>query len=259
MTPHDALADGRLTDAISLQEVVVAAAPNDPAVRRLLVDLLAFAGRLDDASEHLAQIDSDLPEWPETERNLHRLFRAERLRSVEGRQPQIRPEPEPKHASRRWLAIKAIQQARPDDAVKCIDAADSVTPEVWGFLDGQEFEGLRDADDRFASVLEVFLGGEYFWYAWESLRKVTLPPATVLLDQLYRPAQLTLKDGNTLSVHLPMVYSGSYRAEDVFALGIEMDHVCPDSGPTRCVGGKLLLIGDGAEVPLAECRMIELR
>jgi type VI secretion system protein ImpE len=259
MTPHDALAEGRLADAISLQEAAVAAAPDDPAARRLLVDLLVFAGRLDEASEHLSQINSDSPEWPETERNLHRMFRSERLRSVEGRQPQIRPEPEPKHASRRWLAIKAIQQARPDDAVKCIDAADSVTPEVWGFLDGQEFEGLRDSDDRFASVLEVFLGGEYFWYAWESLRKVTLSSATVLLDQLYRPAVLTLKDASTLSVHLPMVYPRSYRAEDVFALGLEMDHVCPDSGPTRCIGGKLLLVGDGAEVPLAECRMIELR
>ena len=49
--------------------------------------------------------------------------------------------------------------------MKCIDAADEVSPESWwGFLDGQEFEGLRDADDRFGSILEVFLGGEYFWF-----------------------------------------------------------------------------------------------
>ncbi len=259
MTPHDALADGRLADAVALQEATVVANPHDPAARRLLVDLFAFAGRLDDAFTHLAEIHSDDPAWAEAERNLHRLFRSERLRSVEGAKPQIRPEPPPRHASRRWLAMKAIRQARADDAVKCIDAADAVSSEVWGFLDGQEFEGLRDADDRFASVLEVFLGGEYFWFAWESLRKVTLTPATVLLDQLYRPATLTLKDGSAIAAHLPLVYPGSHRAEDVFALGTETDHVCPDGGPTRCVGGKLLLVGDGAEVPLAECRMIELR
>ena len=260
MTPHDALAEGRLSEAVALQEAAVAAAPADPAARRLLVDLLAFAGRFDDALAHLSEIRSDAPEWPEAERGLHRLFRAERLRSVERRKPAIRPEPPPKHASRRWLAVRSARQARPDDAVKCADAADAVTPELWGFLDGQEFEGIRDADDRFGSVLEAFLGGEYFWFAWESLRKVTLAPAAVLLDQLYRPATLTFKDGTATAVHLPLVYPGSHRAGGEFALGTETDHVCPDGGITRCVGGKLLLVGeDGVEVPLAACRMIELR
>ena len=259
MTPHDALAEGRLADAVALAEAAVAASPADPAARRLLVDLLAFAGRPDDAAAHLAEIRTDDPEWPEAERGLHRLLRAERRRSVEGREPQIRPEPPPKHAARRRLAVKALRQARPDDALHQIDAADRVTPEVWGFLDGREFEGLRDADDRFASVLEVFLGGEYFWFAWEGLRKVALAPPAVLLDQLYRPATLTLKDGSEVACHLPMVYPASYRAEGEFALGTETDHICPDDGPTRCVGGKLLLVGDGAELPLAECRMIEIR
>jgi type VI secretion system protein ImpE len=259
MTPHEALADGRLADAVALQEAAVAANPHDPAARRLLVDLFAFAGRLDDALEHLAQIRPDEPEWPEAERNLHRLFRAERLRSVEGREPQIRPDPPPKHATRRWLAVKNIRRAKPGDAVRAIDAADAVAPHVRGFLDGQEFDGLHDADERFASVLEAFHGGEYVWLPWEGLRKVTLTPATVLLDQLYRPATVTLKDGAEFAVHLPLVYPGSHRAEGVFALGTETDHVCPDGGPTRCIGGKLLLIGDGVEVPLRECRMIEVR
>lgn len=259
MTVHDALADGRLADALAVQEAAVAATPDDPAARRLLVDLLAFAGRLDDATGHLAAIRPDEPEWPEVERTLHRLFRAERLRSVEGRMPAVRPEPAPKHASRRWLAIKNVVRANPAAAVRCIDAADAASPHVRGFLDGQEFDGLRDADDRFASVLEAFLGGEYFWFAWEGLRKVAIAPAAVLLDQLYRPATLTLKDGTTVAVQLPLVYPGSHRTEGEFALGTETDHVCPDGGPTRCVGGKLLLVGDGAEVSLNACRMIEIR
>src|SRR5262245_24474051 len=184
MTPHEALTEGQLALAVALQEAAVAANPGDPAARRLLVDLLAFAGRHDDALEHLALIHSDEPEWPEVERKLHRLFSADRLRSVEWREPQVRPEPPPKHATRRWLAIKNIRRANPDAAVRCVDAADSVAPHLRGFLDGQEFDGLRDADDRFATVLEAFHGGEYVWFAWEGLRKVTLAPATVLLDQL---------------------------------------------------------------------------
>lgn len=259
MTPHEALADGRLADAVALQKAVVATAPDDPAARRLLVDLLMFAGRFTDARKQLAQIRSDEPEWIEAERVLHRLIRSERLRSVKGYKPLIYHEPPPKHATRRWLGIKNLRRAKPEAAVRCIDAAESVTPHIRGFLDGQEFEGLHDADDRFASVLEAFLGGEYVWFAWEALRKVTLAPASVLLDQLYRPATAVLKDGTALDIHLPLVYPESHRADDAFALGIETDHICPDDGPTRCVGGKLLLVGEGAEVPLRECRMIEIR
>ncbi len=253
------LAEGQLPDAIAFQEIAVEFNSADPAARRLLVDLLAFAGRLDDALDHLSRIHSEDPEWPEVERGLHRLFRSERLRSVECREPTIFPEPPPKHATRRRQALKLLRRASPEDAVKAVDAADAVSPEVRGFIDGREFDGLRDADDRFGSVLEVFRGGEYLWVPWESLRKAVLAPAAVLLDQLYRPATLTFRDGSTAEVHLPLVYPASYRAEGEFALGSETDHVCPDNGPTRCVGGKLLLVGEDDEVRLAECRFIEVR
>jgi type VI secretion system protein ImpE len=259
MTPHDALAEGRLADAIATQEAAVCAAPTDLAARRFLIDLFAFAGRLDDAPQHLAEIKAQTPAWQEIESTLTNLFRAEKLRSFELLKPHFHPQPPPKHASRRWLAMKMLQRNRPDQAIRCIDAAEAVTPEVWGFIDGQEFEGLRDADDCFASVLEAFQDGEYHWFAWEAVRKVKLEPAEVLLDQLYRPATITMKDNSVFDVHLPLVYTGSHGVDECFALGTLTDHICPDQGPTRCVGGKLLLIGDDAEVPLRECRMIEIR
>ena len=174
-------------------------------------------------------------------------------------EPRIHPEPAPTHAAMRWRAIQQLHEGRPDDAVESIDAADEASPHVRGFLDGQEFEGLRDADDRFASVLEAFQDGEYIWFAWEALRKVTLAPAEVLFEKLVRPAAITLKDGRELAVHLPLIYPESHTADNALALGAETDHICPDNGPTRCIGGKLLLVGDGAEVRLAECRMIEVR
>jgi type VI secretion system protein ImpE len=259
MTPHDALAEGRLAEALVIQEAAVRDAPFDLASRRFLIDLLAFAGRLDEALQHLAEISTQAPEWAEIERDFTILFRADRLRTIEGRKPLIHPLPPPKHATRRYLAMKTLQRNRPDQAIRCIDAADAVTPEVWGFIDGQEFDGLRDADDRFASVLEAFQYGEYVWFAWEAVRKVKLADAEVLLDQLFRPATVTMKDNSTFAVHLPLVYPSSHGIDDSFALGTLTDHICPDGGPTRCVGGKLLLVGDDAEVPLRECRMIEIR
>jgi type VI secretion system protein ImpE len=265
MTPQDAFAEGRLAEAVALQEAVVADRPDDPAARLFLVELLAFAGRPRDATDQLREITSDDPNWPASARSFRRLLRAEWRRSVVGRRPVVLPEPVPRHARRRWRAVRALRggefrEPSPDEAVRWIDLADAVTPEVAGFLDGQRFDGLRDADDRFASVLEAVVGGDYVWFPWEAVGRVKLSAANYALDRLLRPAEVRLKDGTEYPVHLPLVYPGSSEADGVFAVGLETDRVCPDGGPVRCVGGKLLLVGDEAdEVPLAECRMIEFR
>jgi type VI secretion system protein ImpE len=258
VSPHDALAAGRLGEALSLQESAVAGAPDDAAARLFLVELLAFVGRLDDARSHLAIIDSDDPAWPASARSFRRLLRAESRRSVRVRKPVILPEPIPRHAKARWLATRSLRDELPGDAVGWVDAADARTPDVSGFLDGREFHSLRDADDCFASILEVFIEGDYVWFPWEAIRRVKLGPARYALDRLFRPAEVGLKDGTAFAVHLPLVYPGSHIAADEFALGLETDRICHDDGPIRCVGGKLLLAGD-EEVPLAECRMIEVR
>jgi type VI secretion system protein ImpE len=258
MTAHDAFAAGRLSEAVALQEAAVADRPDDPAARLFLVELLAFAGRPADARQHLDAIDSDEPDWPASRRSFRRLLRAERRRSERVGRPVILPDPAPRHARCRWRAVRCLRDEMPDDAVNWIDRADESSPDLAGFLDGREFDGLRDADDRFASVLEAFAGGDYLWVPWEAVRRVALRPARYALDRLFRPADLRLKDGTDLSVHLPLVYPRSDEADDEFALGLETDRVCPDGGPVRCVGGKLLMVG-AAEVPLADCRMIEVR
>ena len=264
MTPHEAFAEGRLAEAVALQEAAAADRPADPAARLLLVELLAFAGRLRDAADHLRAVRSDAPDWPASARSFRRLLKAQWRRAT-GRRPVVLPEPVPRHVKFRWRAICALRggefrEPSPDDAVRWIDRADAATPEVSGFLDGQRFDGLRDADDRFASVLEAVVGGESVWFPWEAVRRVKLAPANYTLDRLLRPAEVRLRDGTETAVHLPLVYPGSHETDGVFAVGLETDRVCPDGGPIRCVGGKLLLIGDEAdEVPLAACRMIEVR
>lgn len=264
MTPHEAFAEGRLAEAVALQEAAVAGRPDDPAARLLLVELLAFAGRLRDAADHLRAVRSDDPEWPASARSFRRLLRAQWRRTI-GRRPVVLPGPVPRHVKFRWRAIRALRggefrEPNPDDAVRWTDRADAATPEVGGFLDGQRFDGLRDADDRFASVLEAVVGGESVWFPWEAVRRVKLAPANYTLDRLLRSAEVRLRDGTELNAHLPLVYPGSHEADGVFAVGLETDRVCPDGGPIRCVGGKLLLVGDEAdEMPLAECRMIEVR
>src|SRR5213079_2098831 len=104
MTPQEAFAEGRLAEAVALQEAAVADRPGDPAARLFLVELLAFAGRPRDAAVHLREIQSDDPNWPASARSFRRLLRAEWRRSVAGRRPVVLPGPAPKHAKRRWRA-----------------------------------------------------------------------------------------------------------------------------------------------------------
>jgi type VI secretion system protein ImpE len=253
-TPADALRDGRLADALTLQTEVVRDRPDDPAARLFLVELLTLAGRFRYAWGNLGAIRSDDPDWPASRRGFRRVIRCGWRRERAAR-PALPADP-PRHAARRWKAWRALQRDDVDTAIEWVDRADAATPHLLGHIDGREFDGLRDADDRFASVLEVFAGREYVWVPWEHVRRLVIHPEKHPLDRAYRPARLKLSDGPERDVLLPLVYPGSHSHGDGFALGLDTDRV--GDGPVRCIGGKELLTGD-EELPLGECRQIEIR
>ena len=255
-TPRDALADGRLADAIPLQAAAVRAAPADPAARLFLAELLALAGRLADARDELLAVASDAPDWPAARRRFVRLLKAEHRRSHRGRPPEFVADP-PAHARRRWRVVRAVRAAGWDAAAAAADRADALSPVIAGHLDGREFHGLRDADDRFASVLEVFSGADYLWLPWEAVRRVTLAPPAGALDAAFRPARVRLAGGADADVVLPLLYPGSGAADGAFAAGLDTDWA--EAGGLLCgVGARVLFAGD-EEVPLGEVRQLELR
>jgi type VI secretion system protein ImpE len=249
-----AFRDGRLTDALALQEAVARDRPADPAARLFLVELLTLAGRFRDAWDELDRVASDDPDWPAASRDFRRIIRCGWRREHSAR--PVLPADPPRHAARRWKAWRALARDDAEAAAEWTDRADAVTPHLLGHIDGREFDGLRDADDRFASVLEVFAGRDYVWVPWEHVRRLVVHPEKHPLDRAYRPARLRLADGPERDVLLPLVYPGSFSHGDGFALGLDTDRV--GDGPVRCVGGKELLTGD-EELPLGECRQIEIR
>jgi type VI secretion system protein ImpE len=255
MTAADALRDGRLADALALQEAVVRDRPDDSAARLFLVELLTLAGCFRDTREHLKAIDSDDPSWPAARRDFRRIISCGWQRENASR-PGFFTEP-PVHATRRWKLWRALMRDEEEAALVWADRADAATPHLLGHIDGREFDGMRDADDRFASVLEIVAGRRnYVWVPWEHVRRLVIHPEKHPLDRAYRPARLTLSDGPERDVLLPLVYPGSHEHGDGFALGLDTDRV--GDGPVRCVGGKELLTGD-EELPLGECRQIEIR
>lgn len=253
---REALADGRLTDAIAAQRQLVDAVPS-PSARLFLFELLVLADRLANAREQLSTIVSDAPTWAATRLRFRQLLRAVRRRNHLRRRPSFL-HPPTVHAKRRWNAARAVEAGDPDRGVMWVDRADVATPEVRGFVDGREFVGLRDGDERFASVFEVFVGSRYVWMPFEQVRAVVLPPAVGVVETVYRPAELRLTDGRELNVVLPLIYPLSVESGDDFALGDAVDWTTEDAGPVCAFGAKVYFIGE-EELPLKEVRMIEFR
>ena len=252
-----ALDEGRLADALALQRIAVGNQPDDGAARLFLFELLTLAGETEYALRELKSLRSDSPNWPASQRAFRDILRAERRRFPRLRRPEFLREPPP-HLRCRWNAAFCHNRGRTELALKYLDRADGHAPEVSGFVDGREFTGLRDSDDRFAAHFEVFLGRQYVWIPFEDVRTLRLEKPEHLLDLAFRPARLKLSDGILHAVTLPLLYPGSSREGDDLALGELVDWTSADQGLVCGLGARVLTFGD-EELDLGSCAMLELR
>ncbi len=252
-----ALDDGRLADALALQRIAVENHPDDSPARLFLFELLVLAGETADAIRQLKSVESDSPNWPASKRAFRDILRADARRFPRLRRPEFLSDP-PRHVRCRWNAALCQNRGQSEAATPWLDRADALAPEIAGFLDGREFTGLRDSDDRFATVFELFLGRQYVWIPFEDVRTLRLEKAEHLLDLAFRTARLKLTDGTTHTVTLPLLYPGSSREGDDLALGELVDWTSADSGLVCGLGARVLTFGD-EELDLGSCTMVELR
>jgi type VI secretion system protein ImpE len=257
VTAREALSEGRLATAIEIQTQVVHDTPTDPAARLFLFELLVLHGKIENAREHLSLIPFVNPTWPAVLRSFRQLLRAQLRRASTLKRPRFLLPP-PAHVQRRWNAVLASQRANRQRAIFWLDRADASAPEIRGFVDGREFIGLRDSDDRFATVWELFHRGHYVWMPFEQIRSLTLQAADAVLHMGFRPARVRLIDHREYEVIVPLCYPRSHEKGDEFALGELVDWTSADSGLVYGFGAKVLTFGE-EEIPLAECRMIEIR
>ncbi len=256
MTPREALDEGNLVLAIALQQDVVASDPGNAAARLLLFELFTLAGRLREANENLSAVASPSEKWPAVKKGFERILRAEYRRTHRGRRPNYLKDP-PAHVRRRWRLARAVFEKEFARAAQWLDPADSESPRIAGHIDGREFEGLRDTDDRYGSVLEVFLKGDYVWIPFELLQKITLASPRGILDIVFRPARLKFRNGQSANVILPLTYPNSHQAVGPLALGRETDW--PESGGLAIgLGAKVLMVGEEV-AELGAIKQLELR
>ena len=248
MNAQEHFAAGQLAAAIEAQVQAVKGAPLDGGKRTFLFELLAFAGELDRADKQLAAIGAEASEKGWAASVYQNLLAAEEMRRkvfAGSKRPEVFLAA-PDFLSKRLDAIGYLAAGQTAAAVAALAAADEAAPVVRGTLNDKPIEGLRDADDLLAPILEVMVLRDYIWVPWSQIKELEVEPPTHPRDLIWAPARLVLADGEQRRCSLPALYPNTHTAtDDAQKLGRMTDWIVPDDdGPVRGVGQHVLVAGE---------------
>lgn len=259
MTATDAFKAGRLGEAVELQLAAVKADPADHGKRLFLFELAAFAGDRDRARRQIDAVRYDDPELERATEMYRRLVDAEDARRklfADGVQPSFLGDP-PEDVAWRLDAVRKLIAGKPAEAAAILAGANDKLPPLSGTLNGKPFEGLRDADDLFAGVLEVMARRSYFWVPLAQVESITSNPPRFPRDTVWLPAKLVTTGGESGDVFLPALYPGSStHPDDAVRLGRATDWD-ESAGFARGAGLRTFFVGQD-ETALLAWRALEL-
>ncbi len=254
MTTTELYQQGKLQEAIDAQIQAVKAKPADQKLRLFLFELFAFAGEFDRAQKQIDVLKFDEPELLAAAVNYRQCLESEIVRRrvfKEGLEPGYLKAP-PEHLKLRLEALGQLRGNDPAGAMATLEKAEAVTPPYTGTLNDKPFGLLRDCDDLFGPILEVFAKGNYFWVPYEEIDLLASNPPKFPRDLLWLPANLNVKEGPSGEVFLPAIYPLSFETGDPeIKLGRVADWVQTPGGPVRGVGARMLLVNEEATNLLA--------
>ncbi len=249
MNAQELFEAGRLAAAIEAQVQAVKGAPLDGGKRTFLFELLAFAGEFERADKQLAAIGAEASEKGWAASVYQNLLVAEEMRRkvfTGSKRPEVFLAA-PDFLMKRLDAIGFLAAGQTPAAVAALAESDEAAPPVSGTLNDKPIEGLRDADDLLAPILEVMVLRDYIWVPWSQVKELEVEPPTHPRDLLWAPARLVLSDGEQRRCYLPALYPNTHAAaDDALKLGRMTDWIVPDDdGPVRGVGQHVLVAGEG--------------
>ncbi len=248
MTAYELYQQAQLDEAIEAAIREVKAKPADVDKRLFLCDLLCLAGQLERADRQLNTLMQQDPELAVGISLYRQLIRAEKARcefAESGRVPEFMEDVGDSLKLHLRAAI-AVREGDLAEARRLLDEADELRTPLTGQCDGEPFDDFRDLDDLMATLLEVLTStGKYYWVPWERIESIEFPAARQLRDLVWRPAQMSIRNGPEAVVYVPAIYTGSHSSDDArLRAGQSTDWIETDGGPTRGVGQRMFLIGD---------------
>ncbi|MCU0788073.1 MAG: tetratricopeptide repeat protein [Verrucomicrobia bacterium] len=260
MNAQELLKSGKPGEALASLQQEVRGNAADPKLRVFLFQLLCVLGQWDRALTQLAV----LADMGSEEQMLSRIFepvvRCESLRAqifAGGRSPILFGEPE----SWMSLLIQANSLVANGDfkgAASLRDRAMEEAPAVSGQVDGSAFEWIMDADPRLGPMMEAIIEGTYYWVPFMRVKRVIIEAPTDLRDLVWAPAHFLWVNGGEVFGHVPVRYPGSEKhADGPIQLARKTEWVEQPSGYSLGLGHRLLST-DTTDLPLLECRTIEM-
>lgn len=208
---------GRLEDAAAALTAAVKANPNDAASRVSLFEVLCVSGDYDRAGRQL-EVFSQGGQNPEVDLavQVYRdLLAGERHRAkvFSGAAAPRFLFPPPDYVTGALEVVHTLAKA-PADAGEKLAAVEEQTPAYAGKLGETAFTHFRDADDRVASVIELFHGADYVWLPLAQIARIEITPPRRLRELVWVHAHVETYEGSGGDVFLPVRYPGSATDTD---------------------------------------------
>jgi type VI secretion system protein ImpE len=259
MEAKELLDAGHLVAAIEQLGQEVKVHPTDTQRRTFLFELLCFAGEYDRARRQLDVLGHESTSREvgvQAYRNVLAAEEARRALFAQGVRPEFVETP-PAYTRLHLEAVNRLRENRPGEARSSLDESARVRPVLQGRLDGQEFDGFRDADDVIGPFLEVFIHNRYTWFPFEALRRIEISAPRRLRDLLWVPATLESWNGSVGEAFLPVLYAGSSdHPDEQVRLGRMTDWKPAVDGLTLGAGQRIFLVSD-EERSMLEVRTVE--
>lgn len=259
MNAKELLQQAKIPEALAALQNEVRAKPNDAKLRVFLFQLLAVTGQWERAATQLKVCADQDNSTLLMAQVCGPALAAENLRAeifAGKRSPLLLGEPAEWIG---WLlqANKHFADGQYGAAADLRQKAFDAAPATGGTINGQPFEWIADADQRFGPMLEAIVDGKYYWVPFSRLREITVEAPTDLRDLVWAPAILMLSAGAQKVALLPARYPGTESSADGGALlARKTDWI--EKGDGTVGVGQRLLVTDAGEIPLLEIRKIVL-
>lgn len=157
-----------------------------------------------------------------------------------------------------WVAqmIEALRGGESESAAQLRAAALDAAPASAGNVDGRAFQWIADADSRLGPQLEAFIDGKYYWVPFERIGELRITEPTDTLDTVWASAELTVSNGGTKHVLLPVRYAQTeLRDDDALRRAALTIWEGDDVKGFRGIGQRML-VTDAEEIGLLDVRRI---
>jgi type VI secretion system protein ImpE len=257
--PEELLRAGDLASARAAVVARVKAYPGDRNARAFMFQLFATLGLWDKAETALTSFVSVAPDAAAFAAVYSALIRAEKTRSnfYAGSLAPRALVPGDAWFDDMLAALKLEIDGKAEAASAVRDTALEAAPDVIGSVDGNAFEWFVDADARFGPVLEATLNGVHGFVPMDKLRKLEIQPPKDLRDLVWAPARMTLKDGASLPIYIPVRYNGITETSDTKVLLSRETRWAEAPDGTARGEGQRLFVTDNAEYGILDMRLVE--